>query len=64
MIVELYTLNFEQLNKLWRILNWKYIPSVVYKVRQITIDENVTISESGFIREIILNDKVKQPVTS
>jgi hypothetical protein len=64
LIVDLCTLNFEQINHLWSTLGGKYLPSVMYKVRQITIDEDLTVSESGFIKEIQINDKVIQPVTS
>jgi hypothetical protein len=63
-IVDLCTLNFEQINHLWSTLGGKYIPSVLYKVRQLTIDEDLTVSESGFIKEVQINDKVIQPVTS
>ncbi|MEP7109464.1 MAG: DUF4255 domain-containing protein [Ferruginibacter sp.] len=62
-IVDLYTLNFEQVNHLWSTLGGKYLPSVMYKVRQITIDEDATISESGFIKQIQINDKLKQPLS-
>ena len=64
LIVDLCTLNFEQVNHLWSTLGGKYIPSVLYKVRQLTIDEDLTLSESGFIKEVQINDKVIQPVTS
>lgn len=64
LIVDLCTLNFEQVNHLWSTLGGKYIPSVLYKVRQITIDEDITVSESGFIKEVQINDKVIQPVTA
>jgi hypothetical protein len=64
LIVDLCTLNFEQVNHLWSTLGGKYIPSVLYKVRQITIDEDLTVSESGFIKEVQINDKVIQPVTA
>jgi hypothetical protein len=63
-IVDLCTLNFEQINHLWSTLGGKYIPSVFYKVRQLTIDEDLTVSENGFIKKIQINDKVIQPVTS
>jgi len=62
--VDLCTLNFEQVNHLWSTLGGKYLPSVMYKVRQITIDEDLTVSESGFIKEVQINDKVIQPVTA
>jgi hypothetical protein len=63
LVVDLYSLNFEQVNHLWSTLGGKYLPSVMYKVRQITIDENATVSESGFIKEIQLNDKLRLPVS-
>ena len=52
LIVDLYTLNFEQINHLWSTMGGKYIPSVLYKVRQITINEDAVISGGGFITEI------------
>jgi hypothetical protein len=64
LVVELYTLNFEQVNHLWSTLGGKYLPSVMYKIRQLSVDEDITVSESGFIKEIQLEEKVKQPVTS
>jgi len=63
LIVELYSLNFEQTNHLWSTLGGKYLPSVMYKVRRVTLDEDLPISESGFIKEIELKDKVTQPLT-
>ena len=62
-VVDLFSLNFEQVNHLWSTLGGKYMPSVLYKVRQISVDENLTISESGFIKDIQLNEKVKTPVS-
>lgn len=63
LIIDLYSLNFEQVNHLWSTLGGKYLPSVMYKVRQVTMDEDITTGESGFIKEITLNDKMKQPVS-
>ena len=63
LVVDLYSLNFEQVNHLWSTLGGKYLPSVMYKVRQVTIDEDATISESGFIKEIQLNEALKLPVS-
>jgi hypothetical protein len=62
-VVDLFSLNFEQVNHLWSTLGGKYMPSVLYKIRQISVDENLTISESGFIKTIQLNEKVKTPVS-
>lgn len=63
LIVDLHSMSFEQNNHLWSVLGGKYFPSVMYKIRQITIDENATISESGFIKNIQLNEKSKIPVS-
>jgi len=37
MTLELYTLNFEQINQLWGALGTKYRPSVIYKVRMLSV---------------------------
>jgi hypothetical protein len=63
LIVDLYTMNFEQLNQLWSILGGKYIPSVVYKIRQITIDENAINQEGAVITQVTLNEMLKTPVS-
>lgn len=63
LIVDMYSLTFEQVNHLWSTLGGKYMPSVMYRVRQITLDEDITTSETGLIKEIQLTEKVKQPVT-
>ena len=63
LIVELHNIGFEQVNHIWSVLGAKYMPSVMYKVRQITLDENAIISERGFIKEIKLIDTMKLPVS-
>jgi hypothetical protein len=62
LIVDLYSMNFEQINHLWSTLGGKYLPSVLYKVRQITIDEEAPEFTSGFIKEIQFSEKSKQPI--
>jgi hypothetical protein len=62
LVVELHSLNFEQLNHLWSTLGGKYLPSALFRVRQITIDEDLILSEGGFIRQIQIDEKGKQPV--
>lgn len=59
LIVDLYTLNFEQINHLWSTMGGKYIPSVLYKVRQITINEDAVVSGDGLITEISNQAKSK-----
>lgn len=61
--VDLHTLSFEQSNQLWSTLGGKYLPSVLYKVRQVSVDENATVAGGGFIRNITINDRGKQPVS-
>lgn len=38
LILEMTSLNLEQLQQLWSMLGGKYHPSIVYKVRMVTID--------------------------
>lgn len=59
--VELYTMNFEQVNHLWSTLGGKYLPSALYKVRQVTMDENAVYGESGLIKEIVLDGRMLGP---
>ena len=63
LVVELHSMNFEQINHLWSVSGGKYMPSVMYKVKQLIIDEDAAISEGGFIKDIRFNDKVKPPVS-
>jgi hypothetical protein len=62
LIVDMHSLNFEQVNHLWGTLGGKYLPSVLYKVRQVTIDEEAIISGGSFIQEVVINDKLKLTV--
>lgn len=39
LLVELYPLNLEQQNNLWAAIGAKYLPSVLYKIRAISIQE-------------------------
>ena len=55
-IVDLYTLNLEQQNHLWAALGAKYMPSVVYKIRMLTIQELEVKTEAPSITEVTLKD--------
>ncbi|MCB0725935.1 MAG: DUF4255 domain-containing protein [Ignavibacteriae bacterium] len=57
LVFELYSLNFEQLNQIWGMLGGKYFPSVLYKMRVITIDEMMTEAEGEPIKEIEISGK-------
>lgn len=64
LIVDMHNLTFEQINHLWSTLGGKYLPSVLYKIRQITLDEELTTGESGFIKEIEIEGLIKPAVTA
>lgn len=57
LVFELCSMNFEQLNNIWGMLGGKYFPSVLYKMRLITIDEMMPEAESELIKEIELEGK-------
>lgn len=56
LIIELYSLSFEQQNHLWGALGAKYVPSVVYKVRMLTVQEALKKDEVPSIEDIKLDD--------
>lgn len=53
--LELYTMNFEQINHLWSTLGGKYLPSVLYKMKMLTIADEANYTEGGLITEIQLH---------
>lgn len=55
LIIELVTLSFEQQNHLWGFIGAKYIPSVLYKVKLLSIADQVTLQEVQAITEINTN---------
>ena len=57
LIVEMMTLNFEQQNHLWGSLGAKYLPSVIYKVRMLTIQEALATDEQEPITIVNLTGK-------
>ncbi len=58
LVLELYTMNFEQVNHLWSTLGGKYLPSVLYKARQVSLDEDAVTSETALITEIRLDEQM------
>lgn len=56
--VELYSLSLEQQNQLWASLGAKYLPSAVYKVRLVVID-NALFGEKKTVIKAIDNDLKK-----
>lgn len=53
--LDLYTLNFEQVNQLWGTLGGKYLPSALYKVRVVGIEDTDRQTTGELIRQILIN---------
>jgi hypothetical protein len=60
LIFDLKTLSFQDLNNLWGILGSKYLPSVVYILRLVTIDSVFEQGDVPLLHEIIVNDNTLQ----
>lgn len=50
--MELYTLSFEQMNYVWGTLGGRQLPSVVYKIQLIEIEQDIKLAASGVITHI------------
>ena len=61
LIFDLMNLNLEQVHQLWTTLGGHYMPSVVFKMRMLTIDEEFFTMEAPPITQIIIDDKLKLP---
>lgn len=59
-VVELYSYSFEQLYNFWSVVGAKYLPSVLYKIKTLTIQENA-IQESGEPIEQIFLTSLHKP---
>ena len=57
--ISLVNLSLDQLHQLWSILGGKYVPSVVYKMRMVIIDEAIEGPEVPLITQIVIDDKIK-----
>jgi len=51
LILDMVSLNLQQMHEIWTVLGGKYFPSVVYRVRMITIDYEST-QPGSLIKEI------------
>jgi hypothetical protein len=60
LILDLNTLSFQDMNNLWGILGSKYLPSVMYKMRMISISEEFAQGSAPLLHEIVVNDKTLQ----
>jgi len=51
-VVDLYTPGFEELNNVWGTLGGRQLPSVIYKIQLIEIEQNQTLSSSEVITKV------------
>lgn len=56
LVFDMISLNFEQVNHLWGTLGGKYLPSVLYKVRLVTIEDDTPQQQADPILNIAVND--------
>jgi Pvc16 N-terminal domain len=55
LIFDLYNMNFEQVNHLWGTLGGKYLPSVMYKMRLVMIEEDTMSAQADPISGMDIN---------
>ena len=60
LVAELQPLNFEQQNNLWGALGAKYLPSVLYKVRAVSIQEGLARDQQESITTINILGRGKE----
>lgn len=56
LIMDLFTLNFEQVNHMWGVLGGKYLPSAMYKMRMVGIEEDLIEGGGELIKEITISN--------
>jgi hypothetical protein len=57
LIVELQSLSFEQQNNLWSAIGISYLPSLLYKIKMVTLRESETLMEAPPITEVNLTEQ-------
>ena len=56
MILDLYSPTFEEANFLWSTLGGKQLPSVIYKLRLLELEHEITQEVRGVVKEIDINE--------
>lgn len=56
MILELYSPSFEESSFLWGTLGGRQLPSVIYKLRLLELEHEITEEVRGVIKQIDIND--------
>jgi len=49
LVMDIYNLDITDLSNLWGVLSGKYLPSVLYKVRLVTVDANAVRSQTAAV---------------
>jgi hypothetical protein len=57
LVFELLKTDYQSTNYLWNSLGAKYVPSMIYKVRMLTIDENNVRHEGSLISKTNVTTK-------
>jgi hypothetical protein len=62
LIFDMVSMNSEQVNHLWAVLGGKYLPSVLYKVRMVTVEDDTAGIEADTISRIaLINSTINSP---
>ncbi|MEL6639444.1 MAG: DUF4255 domain-containing protein [Bacteroidota bacterium] len=56
LIVEFYSHSFEQMYNFWSVLGGNYLPSVLYRVRLLTVQKREVLGSNNPIEKIIIKD--------
>jgi hypothetical protein len=56
LVFDMISLNFEQVNHLWGTLGGKYLPSVLFKMRLVTIEDDTPQQQADPIFNLAIND--------
>lgn len=49
LVLDIYNLDITDLSNLWGVLSGKYLPSVLYKMRMVTVDANVVRDQTAAV---------------
>jgi hypothetical protein len=55
LIFDMVSMNAEQVNHLWATLGGKYLPSVLFKVRMITLEDETPVAETGAVSKLTIS---------
>ena len=55
LVFDMIKTDYQSINYLWGSLGAKYVPSMIYKMRMLTVDENNIRQEGGLISKPIVN---------